>query len=138
MLQELVAAPGESTGPELHEAYLDALREHLPDADRESVPADEAALDALAAGDRPDLSLSAAAAIAAAAEGFPDAEAVEAEALDHLLLGMTTAVLDVDTIAANLDLDLSPTEVQQRLEGRNPMTLAEYAHVHALVERRKP
>ena len=45
MLQELVAAPGESTGAELHEAYLAALREHLPAADRESVPADGAALD---------------------------------------------------------------------------------------------
>jgi len=138
VLQELVATPGERSGAELHEAYLAALRERLPTADRSAVPADDAALDELDEGGRPELSLSAASAIAAADPSWPDADAVEAEALDHLLLGMTTAVLDVDTVAAGLDLDVSATGVQQRLEGRTPMTLEEYAHVHALVARRKP
>jgi hypothetical protein len=48
-------------------------------------------------------------------------------------MGMTTGVVDVDTIASNVDLDLSGQEVQQAIEGRIPMTLDELAAIHGYI-----
>ena len=42
----------------------------------------------------------------------------------------------VDTIASNVDLDLSGQEIQQALEGRVPMTLAQLAAVHRFIDSR--
>jgi len=67
-----------------------------------------------------------------------DGDAVVAEVRDHLLMGMATAVLDVDTIAAAIDADLTGQEVQQALEGRAAMTLGQLAEIMAVIERRKP
>lgn len=94
-------------------------------------------LEALVAGESPELTVEEACDILALSEDEPDAEIVRAEVEDRLLLGMTTAVLDVDTIAANLDSDLSGKEVHQRVEGRAPMTLAEYAEIHQFIGERK-
>jgi hypothetical protein len=85
-------------------------------------------------GETPELTVEAAAAILGTDPDLPDGETVAAEARDLLLLGMTTAVVDVDAVAAGLDIDIDPKEVQQKVEGRHPMTLAEYAHVHAFLE----
>jgi len=52
-------------------------------------------------------------------------------------MGMATAVLDVDTIAAAIDADLTGQEVQQALEGARPMTLGQLAEIMAVIERRK-
>jgi hypothetical protein len=65
------------------------------------------------------------------------AETVVAELRDHLLMGMTTAVLDVDTIAATIDADLTGQEVQQTLEGRAAMTLGQLAEIMAVIEANK-
>lgn len=94
-------------------------------------------LRALVEGDSPELTVEEASAILALDPEEPDAEIVRAEIEDRLLLGMTTAVLDVDTIAANLESDLSGKEVHQRVEGRAPMSLAEYAEIHHLIAERK-
>jgi Family of unknown function (DUF5791) len=94
-------------------------------------------LGALVDGESPELTVEEATEILALSEDEPDAEIVRAEIEDRLLLGMTTAVLDVDTIAANLDSDLSGKEVHQRVEGRAPMTLAEYAEIHQFIGERK-
>lgn len=94
-------------------------------------------LEALVEGDSPELTVEEASAILALDADEPDAEIVRAEIEDRLLLGMTTAVLDVDTIAANLERDLSGKEVHQRVEGRAPMSLAEYAEIHYLIAERK-
>lgn len=77
-----------------------------------------------------ELTLTEAAAILATDEERPDAEAIAAEARDVLLLGMTTAVVDVDTLASELDGEMEPKEIQQKVEGRSPMTLEEYARIH--------
>ncbi|ADJ16212.1 DUF5791 family protein [Halalkalicoccus jeotgali] len=98
---------------------------------------DRERLDALVAGESPELTVEEACEILALEPEEPDAEIVRAEVEDRLLLGMTTAVLDVDTIAANLDADLSGKEVHQRVEGRAPMTLAEYAEIHHFIGERK-
>jgi hypothetical protein len=94
-------------------------------------------LEALVEGGSPELTVEEASAILALDPDEPDAEIVRAEIEDRLLLGMTTAVLDVDTIAANLERDLSGKEVHQRVEGRASMSLAEYAEIHYLIAERK-
>lgn len=139
MLQELVERPGERSAAELHEAYLAALREVVDAAGVETVietsGVDEDRIGALAAGESVALSLEEAAAILAAEEGAP-ADALAAEARDHLLMGMTTAVLDVDTVAANVE-DMSATGIQQRIEGRSGMSLEEFATLHAFIASRQ-
>jgi len=56
-----------------------------------------------------------------------DADAIVADARDELLLAMSSAVTDVERLAAGLDIDLDPKEIQAKLEGRYPMRLREYA-----------
>ncbi len=90
----------------------------------------------VADGNSATLSVTEAASILAVSEETPDADAIVFELRDHLLLGMTTAVLDVDTIAANVDLDLTGQEIQQAIEGRTEMTLAQLAAIQALIEGR--
>jgi hypothetical protein len=51
-------------------------------------------------------------------------------------MAMTTGVVDVDTLAANVDLDLSGQEVQQALEGRAEMTLEQLAAIHQFLAAR--
>ena len=84
------------------------------------------------------LPLADAAAVLAAANPDRDADAIVAEVRDHLLMGMATAVLDVDAIAARIDADLTGQEVQQALEGRTALTLGQLAEILAVIERRKP
>lgn len=139
MLQTIVDRPAERGPASLYDAYLAALRDAVETVDRDDVVAaggiDADRVDALLAGDDVDLSLSEAAAIVAATgDGF-DADAVAAESRDELLMGMTTAVLDVDTVAANVE-DVTAKGVQQRLEGRAAMTLEEFARLHAFIASR--
>lgn len=90
-------------------------------------------LEAIGAGESPSISLSEAAAITALDPDEPDAETIEIEACEHQLLGMSTAVLDVESLAAEVALDLDPKEIQQKLERRAPMTYEEFVHIqHAI------
>lgn len=139
MLHEVV----EETDPEpaaLQAAYEERIREAVVAVGVETV-VDETKLDretvtALADGESSELTVEEAAAVLAL-DSDRDAETIVLELRDHLLMGMTTAVLDVDSIAANVDLDLTGQEVQQALEGRNRMTLAELAEIHSVIESRK-
>lgn len=140
MLYELVDDSVEADPDAFLDAYLEGLQEVLELAGRDravEAGVDEQIIEALIGGHEDDLTVSDASKLLALDESFPDAETIRSEALDHLLLGMTTAVLDVETVAANLAIDVSPTGVQQRIEGRAEMSLAEYAHVHALLVERK-
>ena len=84
----------------------------------------------------PALSLEDAAVIQSLEAGEPDPDTIVEIACEHLLLGMTTAVLDVDTLASELEIDLDAKEVQQKIERRAPMTFDEYVHIqHAIVSR---
>lgn len=140
MFQELVERPGDRSAAALHEAYLTALREVVdaagPEAVVETSGVDEDRVRALADGETVELSLEEAAGILSAEEGVPPAT-LAAEARDHLLMGMTTAVLDVDTVAANVE-GMEPTGIQQRIEGRTGMTLEEFATLHAFIAARQP
>lgn len=105
------------------------------DAVVEATGLDRSTVEAVADRDVADLRLVDASEVVSLAEGLP-AEDVVAEVRDHLMLGMTTAILDVDTIAANVDTDLTGQEVQQAIEGRTRLTLRELAAIQALIERR--
>lgn len=139
MIQQLVDRPGERDPAELRQAYLAVLADAVEDAGRDAVVAesgvDAETVDAVAAGEAEDLPFEAAAALVGAAEGI-DGDAVAAEARDELLMGMTTAVLDVDTIAANVG-GMSATGIQQRLEGRTDMTLGEFATLQSFIAGRQ-
>ena len=67
-----------------------------------------------------------------------DAAALRLELLDRLLIGMTNAVMDVDVLAQETSLELSPKEFQQRIEGRVPMTIEEFAHIRHAIAVRTP
>ncbi|MEF8852088.1 MAG: DUF5791 family protein [Haloarculaceae archaeon] len=139
MLRGEFESAGDLTPAELREAYLDRLRETVSTVGAETVArrsgVDENVVAALADGESPELTLEAAAAVLAADPEMPPGESIAAEARDILLMGMTTAVVDVDALAAGVDVELDPKELQQKVEGRHPVTLAEYAHVHAFLER---
>lgn len=140
MLHEAAEEPATLTPAELRAAYEAELRAVVDDAGVEATAAaagvEEDRLRALLDGSVPDLTLDRAAAILATRPDAADAEAVAGEVRDHLLLGMVTGVLDVDTVASNVDLDLTGQEIQQSLEGRIPMTLDQLAAIHGFIAAR--
>lgn len=102
----------------------------------EEAEIDEAAVRALREGDLEALDLEDAAAIQAL-ESDLDAATIYAEACDNLLLGMSMAVLDVDVIAAEYEGERSGKGIQQRLERRASMSLAEFARLQHFVASRR-
>jgi len=146
MLYDALEEPDGATTADLLDAYAAELAAALAefDADTAAVAAeigvDEAVVDAMAAGDAEavvDVRLADAAAALESAAGVP-AHDIDHEVRDHLMMGMVTAILDVDTIAAEIDADLTGQEVQQALEGRTRLTLGELAEIQALVIERTP
>jgi hypothetical protein len=141
VLYDVVDDPGSLSPGALREAYEAELRAAIDGRDTADAAAetgvDEAILDRIAGGDPlPDLSVDDAAAVLALREGVRDAETVRLELQDHMMVSMAAAVLDVDTVAANIDHDLTGQEVQQALEGRTTMTLAQLAAIQQFVAER--
>jgi len=124
----------------LHTAYKSYLQTTIEAVGVDTAVADTDldadTIDAVVDGETDDLTLTEAAALAALDEDAPDAEAIVLETRDHLLMGMTTAVLDVDAVAAELDAALTGQEVQQAIEGRIDMTLPELAAIQSVIEQR--
>jgi len=137
MLEEPLEAPAETSPAELLARYEAALAEVVEavgtDEVVEGTGVDAATVEAVESGDAADLDLRDAAAILALRDGSAHADAILAEVRDHLLLSMSSAMLDVERIAADVEGDLDPKEVQGKVEGRHPMTLAEYARIHHYV-----
>ncbi|GAB6878957.1 hypothetical protein JCM17823_12310 [Halorubrum gandharaense] len=121
-------------------AFEALVQESVETAGRDRVTDETAlsseAIDAAVAGDAAGLTVDQGAAVIAVSRDR-DPDAVVFELRDHLLMGMTTAVLDVDTLAGAIDADLTGQEVQQALEGRADMTLAQLAEIMAVIEARK-
>ena len=137
MLRGEFAEAGETTPEGLLAAYGRVLQETLEANGAEGSPEiDGAAISAVREGTPGSLSLTEAAAILALDPDRPDGETIAAEARDVLLMGMTTAVLDVETLAGAVDDELEPKEIQQKIEGRFPMTLSEYALLHHTIAAR--
>lgn len=141
MLRGLFEDAGELSPTELRRAYDDRLVGTIERVGLDRVAAesgvDETRLQALVDGESPELTLAETAAILAAEDSLPDADGIEAEARDILLMGMSTAVLDVEAIASGIADELEPKEIQQKAEGRYPMTLDEYALLHSYIESKK-
>ncbi|MGQ4554763.1 DUF5791 family protein [Halobellus sp. GM3] len=140
MLYDAADEPATLTAETLREAYEAQLRTVVNDVGIEPAAAesgvDAELIEAIEAGGVPDLPVEDAAAILALADGRPDAESIVLELRDHLLLAMTTGVVDVDTIASNVDLDLSGQEIQQAIEGRTAMTLGQLAAIQRYLAER--
>lgn len=97
---------------------------------------DGTVIQAIDAGALEELTIEDAAGVLAGEHGAPSADVIRAELLDRILIGMSTAVIDVDTLAREITLDRSAKELQQRIEGRAPMTLAEFVDIrHAIAAR---
>lgn len=139
MLLDPIDAPEDTTAEDLHRAYLDDLAAVVEDvgveesADRTGISAD--VLAALVAEEYPDLVLDDACAIQALTDEWPTAEAVRLEVRDSIMLGMSSAVLDVDGLERELGGDLDAKTIQQMIEGRRPLPLATYAAIALVVER---
>ena len=137
MLEEPLEAPAETSPAELLARYEAALAEVVravgTDEVVEGTGLDEATVESVGSGDASDLDLRDAATILALRDGSADASTILTEVRDHLLLSMSSAMLTVDRIAADVEGDLDPKEVQAKVEGRHPMTLAEYARLHHYV-----
>jgi hypothetical protein len=137
MLNSVAADPASLTPEQLRQAYQRQLTDIIENLGVDHVAAetdlDRATVVAIVDSDSPDLTLEQAAAVFGCSPEVRDAETVIAEIRDDLLLGMTTGVLDVDTIASNIDHDLTGQEVQQALEGRTTMTLDQLAAIHKVI-----
>ena len=137
MLYDAADEPETLSPRQLRDAYERELRAVIDARGVEAVAAEAdvetGTIEVLLDGGSPTLTLSEAAAILAVDDDSPDAETIVQEVRDRLLMGMTTGVVDVDTIASNVDLDLSGQEVQQAIEGRIPMTLDELAAIHGYI-----
>ena len=141
MLHDAAEDVSEPTPSALRAAYEAALRSTIEAVGPETVAAETDVeadrIEALAAGDSPGLTVEEAAAVLAVDPEEPDAEAIVFELRDHLLMGMTTGVLDVDTIAATVEIDLTGQEIQQAIEGRTPMTLDQLAAIQSVIDGRR-
>jgi hypothetical protein len=137
-----VADAGALAPDEVRARYDEQLRAAIDErgvggvADASGVPRET--IDALEAGESPDLTLEDGASVLGARESEPDADAIVAETRDHLLMGMSTAVLDVEAVESGIDGALDAREIQQKIEGRLPMTLDELATIHGYIDDRKP
>ncbi|GGN85336.1 MULTISPECIES: DUF5791 family protein [Haloarcula] len=138
MLRAEFPDAGTQSPESLLAAYESVLAETVEtvgvDAVVEATGLDRETVEAVAAGEAADLTLSDAAAVLATDPDRPDADAIQAEAQDILLMGMTTAVMDVEALASGIGDEMEPKEIQQKIEGRYPMTMAEYAVLHSYIE----
>ena len=139
MLLDPIDDPDGLTAADLHREYLDALGGIVDElgvdavADRTGLSAE--ILSSLVDGEQPSLTLPDACAILGATDDWPDGETVELEVRDSIMLGMSSAVLDVDALEHHLDLEFDAKTIQQKIEGRQSMTLEEYAAIALVIER---
>jgi hypothetical protein len=140
MFHDAVDDPGGHSADELYERYESLLIETVERVGAaeasERSDVDRATVDALLAGESPELTLEEAAALLAI-DAEEDPETIVALDRDALLMGMTNAVVDVESLARGVDGDLEARELQAKVEGRFPMTLREFADVHRFLQDRE-
>lgn len=129
-LHDLEINPGYSVD-ELYTAYLEELRSIIRSVGRDEVVTesgiDESVVDAVLEGDEVSLTLDDVVSIWAFRTGELEADQVLTETRHDLMLAMSNAITNVDALSGDLERDLSPNEIQAKLEGRLSMTLHEYA-----------
>ncbi|WP_330631121.1 DUF5791 family protein [Halocatena halophila] len=140
MLQTLVEEPASMPPETLRDRYVERLAAIVEDVGpaevTDATAIDAERLEAITNGET-EIDLDEAGAIYALTNGAPDGETVVIEARDALLLGMTTAVLDVDTLEGEIDDRIEARAIQQKIEGRAPMTLGEFALLLSTIEAHK-
>lgn len=135
VLYDSDVARGAESPAALHEQYEAMLADAVDTADDETLSeagVGDDAIESIRAGEGSSVEVEKAASAIAIADG-DDPDALLAEVRDALLLGMSSAMLDVDRIAADVEGDMDPKEIQGKVEGRHPMTLGEYARIHHYV-----
>jgi hypothetical protein len=141
MFDDAVSETTPDSPADLLEAYESALARVIEDHGVQTVCQQtflqRELVEGLLAGEPSPVTLSEAASILALEAGRPTADDITAEARDALLLGMSVAVLDVETVASRVSLELDPKEIQAKVEGREPMTLEEFAHLQYVVDEGK-
>ena len=141
MFHDVADDPGSLTPEALRELYEAELRgvieEHGIAEVAEASEVDESTLRALADGESPELTLEEASAVMAVTEGTADAETIATVSRDALLMGMTTAVLDVEAVESGVGGRLEAREIQSKIEGRFPLTLEEFALLQQYIESEK-
>ena len=141
MFHDVAEDPGSLAPEELLELYeaelVGVIEEHGVAEVAGSSGVDESTLRALESGDSPELNLEEASAVMAVAEGTADAETVATVSRDALLMGMTTAVLDVEAVESGIGGRLEAREIQSKIEGRFPLTLGEFALLRQHIESEK-
>lgn len=141
MLYDAVENPGELSPAALRSAYFEELAPVVTelgvDAVVDGTGLDRETVAAVADGETPTLTVEEAAEIFALGDSAPSADDIAWEARDHLLIGMTSAVLDVDTIARESEIELDGKEIQQVVEGRLPTTLRQFAEIQAFIDARR-
>lgn len=131
--------PATLDGAGLVREYTACLAEIVRAVDAETLEReleDPSTLERIRDGNGDAIAIEDASAILAIASEHLDATGIRAELLDRLLIAMSNAVLDVDTLGREVEIDLPSKELQQRMEGRAPMTIAEYAHIRHAIARR--
>jgi hypothetical protein len=138
MLYNVLPDAETPTAAELQAAYAAELAAVVDEYGQETVAADTGldpeTVAAFADGDVADATLSDAAAVFAVDGTDPDA--VTAEVRDGLMMGLSTAILDVDTVALEIETELDAREVRQALEGEIRLRLDELAAVQSLIRSR--
>ncbi|QLC33758.1 hypothetical protein EFA46_005955 [Halarchaeum sp. CBA1220] len=133
MLTEEIADPEATSPTELRTRYLAALTAVTEErgvdavAGETDLPAER--VEAIVAGDADDVTLEEATALLACSPDYPSAEDYLLEVRDHLMLQMSSAVVDVDSLRRGIETELDAKELQQKVEGRRAMSLSEYARV---------
>lgn len=142
MLVHEISDPDAVSPAEVRAEYEAALATILEDVGIETAATEtsvaESTLETLLAGGEPEITVEQAAEILALSDTYPDAETFLLEIRDSVMLGMSSAVLDVDAMEAGLPLDIEARDVQQKIEGRQDMTLAEYAHFAHFIASENP
>ena len=141
MFHDVAEDPGSLAPEELLELYeaelAGVIEEHGVAEVAGSSGVDESTLRALESGDSPELNLEEASAVMAVAEGTADAETIATVSRDALLMGMTTAVLDVEAVESGIGGRLEAREIQSKIEGRFPLALGEFALLQQYIESEK-
>lgn len=141
MFHEVADDPGSHTPEELYERYeaelVAAIETDGVDSVAERAGVEESKLRELLDGEKPELTLEEGAAILGALEDTPDADSIAMTVRDHLMMGMSIAVLDVEAVQSGIGGRMEAKEIQSKLEGRFPMTLRELAVLHQYIESKK-
>lgn len=144
MIHDVVEDPGQLSPEELYARYESELVDAIEALGVESVAresdVDETRLRALLDDEsrEVELELEEAASILAVLDETPDADTIATLARDELLMGMTTAVLDVEAVESGIGGELEAREIQSKVEGRFPMTLREFALLHQFIDSKSP